>query len=237
MAIPSADGATPQGFDAPGPGFDDPGFESGHSITVPKRREAWTYYVSPSELHCVKGHIVCRLKKAWHIPGMNGNGRNDRLGKGFGTALVTDAGAIRVPHRGLATTVFGKPYQGPQSNYLRKVESARHGHHYCEAWSVPRLLGAHTVWDFDHDGWLQFQIDATKLAIPGELDPAQVELATRGLFATIREVSMRDDNRAAIHLTSLLVHVPREHAPADILALLPDETGDKPTTSRRGPKK
>lgn len=228
-----------------GPSRAAPSRASSARLTLTHSNVAWTYAVNPMALKCLRGHIVPDLAKVLDTPGLNGNG-HDSSGQGALTRMARD-GFVAVPHD-IPTVVNGQPYSGAESNYLRvNIDhnpdgSIRHKL-YSEAWKSPRMLGHTTVWDFDEAGWLQFHTDLMEWITPGELDPAQIEVATRPLIRDIRETSQRADPRAAARLQQLLIHMPREHAPDDVLVLMDASpvlakavkaTGKRKTTTTAG---
>lgn len=197
----------------------------GGQIALRGNRDAWTYCASPTELMCAGGKIVPWLAKAWHTPGLNGNGRSLNTGDGFIAALTTK-GMREIPHEiecvafGEVRTVEDYPY----STYIVRHEAGGKVWH-GDAWHRPRSVGVLTVWDFDAEGWFDFLERCLAYVWPGEdgqpaeLDPVQVEIATLSAIRAIRSGRDRQDPRGQRAVLGNLRNLPKEHAPPDILPL------------------
>ena len=189
-------------------------------LIVPGSCDAWTWCVSPVALQCHTGRIVPRLAKAWHTPGLGGNGRDLGRGEGFVASLRDRYGYQPVPHD-IECVAFGESRTEPApSTYLDRYEGVTVNDLPCvyhtDAWHRPRVLGNLTIWDWDAAGWLDFLGRCLRIVTPGDLDPVQIELAMAPLIRSIRRLLDRKDERAAGALEQHLAHLPAEHAPADL---------------------
>lgn len=191
-------------------------------LILPRNRPMWTYCASMTELYCLRGRIVPHLAKAWHVAGMNGNGKHTEEGAhGFVTALGLK-GMVSIPHN-IQTTAWGVTSTaqhcyspGGLSNYIARYENRRGIVYHSEVWTKFRVLGTETIPETDEEGRLDFLTRCLSYVSPGSLDKAQIELATRGLFRAITSARQRSDERGKMALGKLLVHVPLEFAPRDI---------------------
>lgn len=188
------------------------------SLRLPGPRAAWTFMASPVVLCCLQGEIVPLLAKAWHVPGLGGNGRAvDNGGAGFKASLQA-TGYVEVPHD-FPVTAFGKkrdPAQG--STYLQRFE-ARGVVYHADAWHRPRVYGHQTRWEFDAEGWLKFLVDIRKSAQVldlKKLEPFQIELASQSLLAEVRRLQDREGASAKRSLAKRLVHLPADLVPPEL---------------------
>lgn len=193
---------------------------AGATMLLPGPRDAWTWCVSPTALQCDHGAIVPRLAKAWHTPGLGGNGRELGRGEGFVAALRDRFGYLPVPHD-IECVAYGETRTvAAPSTYLDRYDGVdvkgRPCVYYTDAWHRPRRLGATTVWDWDADGWRDFLGRCLRLVTPGELDPVQVQIATEPLIRSIRRLLDRKDERAASTMELYLAHLPPDLAPPDL---------------------
>lgn len=195
-------------------------------LPLPGQRDPWTYMVSPTKLRSYKGVILPALAKAWHTPGLHGNGRDWGRGEGYQSNMM-QLGFVAVPHV-MDCVAFGAPRANPEvSAYLDRYQGVAQGRavtYYSDAWHRPRRIGHLVAWDFDEAGWMAFLAQCLKLVTPGELDPVQVEIATLPLISAIRAAQDRSDERGKRTVTELLGHLPPEHTPDDLAALRPATT-------------
>jgi hypothetical protein len=178
-------------------------------------------------LICRHGKVLPRLAKAWHTPGMNGNGKDPNgHGQGF-VASLQDRGWAHIPHD-LECEAFGvrrTRSSVPHSTYLDRYEQAtREGFppvvYWADAWHRPRVLGSRTVWDFDETGWLDFLGRCLAFISPGELDPAQIAVAVEPLVSACRALADRPDVRGKRALRDHLRHLPPASVPEDLRPFL-----------------
>lgn len=220
MATPAKTEKQPRGSTRPA--MSTPALGASGHLVLPGSNDPWDYMVSPMVLHCMSGFIVPQLAKVPRTPGLNGNGR-DKTGQGA-VAKQATMGFRAVPHD-FECIAWGEQRASDFSNYIEQYrEHDPDGKviktYHVEPWKRLRMLGHVMVTDFDAEGWLDFHKRLMDWLCPAGLDPAQIEAGTRELFRTIRNTSRRDDARGRASLQTLLVHVPREHAPADILSLM-----------------
>lgn len=222
MATPQTRATTPSAT-LKSPAMSTPSLASTGSITLPGSNDPWDYMGNPMALICYHGEIVPSLAKVYRTPGLNGNS-GDRSGAGA-VARMSREGYVSVPHD-FECIAWGKSREGAAlSTYIDRYEQFNpdgqllHVYH-MEPWRRFRMLGHERITDYDHDGKLDFLKRLMKFISPGELDPAQVEVATRPLFREIRDNARRGTPRGDAHVKTLLVHVPRKYAPPDILALM-----------------
>lgn len=228
MATPQSKSPTPttlSGQPALG-GGSSPALSGSGRITLTRNRDAWTYYCNPMILTCLRGHIVPELAKAFHTPGLNGNGRGPSEGQGWGANLMGE-GYVQIPHN-FVTTAFGKPGGDPNySTYCVRHEMKDAAGrvlfvYHEEVWRRPRVIGNRTIWIgsecFDEEGRLDFLRRCLEYVSPGGLDPAQIEVATAPLIRDIREAMKRGDPRAIAHAKGRIEAIPAEHIPGDIIA-------------------
>lgn len=210
-------------------------------LPLPRARDRWTYMVNAGKLHCVRGEIVPSLAKAWHTPGLNGNGAALGRGEGYMASMVAD-GWTAIPHN-FDCVAFGESRaSAPLSAYLDRYEGVAQGRgvvYHSDAWSRPRRIGHLVTWDRDHDGWADFLRRCLALVTPGDLDPMQIAIAVEPLAAGIRGLLDRDDARGRRLLAQHLTHMPTEHCPPDLVEVLEAHNAATAATAtrRRGAKK
>jgi hypothetical protein len=179
---------------------------------------------APDQLHCSLGKIVPMMSKAWHTPGLNGNGDHTAV-RGLGAETKMQAqGFTKIP-QDFECIAFGERRIG----YLDRWEQRRNDGlpgivYWSDAWHRPRALGQRVVWDFDADGWADFLQRVLEYISPGKIDPAQIEIATTPLIQACRGLLGRDDGLGKRQLHEHLRQLPREYAPPDLLAAMPAET-------------
>jgi|DEB0MinimDraft_10_1074344.scaffolds.fasta_scaffold17092_2 hypothetical protein len=188
----------------------------GGEMRLPKNRGAWDYMVSPVSLSCRDGDIVPNLAKAWHTPGMNGNGRStDNGGTGF-KASLGQMGFVAVPHT-FPVVAFGeKRDPGAGSTYLQRFESRGMVYH-ADAWHRPKVYGHITRWEFDAEGYHKFLCDVRDKVL-GMKKPEdwQIEIATRALLEEIQLLQEREDARGRRLLAERLAQLPPDLIPPDL---------------------
>lgn len=220
MAIP---GSSPASF--AGPALAGPSLGSG-PLPLPGQRDPWTYMASPTKLRCYRGVILPALAKAWHTPGLHGNGRDWGRGEGYQSNMM-GIGFVSVPHD-MTCTAFGAVRVNPEvSAYLDRYQGVAQGRgvtYYSDAWHRPRRIGHLVAWDFDESGWMAFLGECLRTVHPGDLDPVQIEIATAPLITSIRSAQDRSDERGRRTVVELLAHLPPEHTPDDLAALRPATT-------------
>ena len=193
---------------------------AGGPLRVPAENEAWTYCASPTMLECHDGQIVAKLAKAWHTPGLNGNGRLRGRGEGFIAALEAQ-GWTRIPHD-IECLAWGEPSRGPDSTYLRRwsgLLGERIVSYWTDAWTRPRAIGQETRWTRDEAGWRDFLARCLAVVWPGDLDEVQVEIATAPLLRRLRAVLGRETISARQAREACLRHLPSAHVPRDLRAV------------------
>lgn len=196
---------------------------SGGVLRVPARRGPWTFMVSPVAVRCYHGQILPRLAKAWHEPGLNGNGRHPGRGEGA-IAKFEGSDWRRIPHD-IACVAFGENRPGSvalESTYLNH-HRGRLGKamvsYYTDAWHRPRSIGPMTTWQFDPDGWADFLARCWETIWPGELDEVQIRLAVDPLVRRFEAASRRDSIPAQQVVEAVLLHLPPKHDTPRIAAL------------------
>ncbi len=93
------------------PALAGPSLGSG-PLPLPGQRDPWTYMVSPTKLRSYKGVILPALAKAWHTPGLHGNGRDWGRGEGYQSNMM-QLGFVAVPHV-MDCVAFGAPRVKPR---------------------------------------------------------------------------------------------------------------------------
>jgi len=190
------------------------------AIHVPRENLPWTYCASPIAVQCLRGRIVPRMAKASMVPGLNGNGRHVDGGKGY-LAELDSRGYVRIPHT-FECIAFGEvraPGSVEDSTYLTRHRGQHAGHevdYWTDAWVRPRLLGPMTRWDRDPEGWADFLGRVMELIHPGEIDPAQIEIAVDPLLRRAHQVMHAETPHSRLVLTQLLTHIPAEYVPDDL---------------------
>ncbi len=225
---------------ASGPSLAGPSLARGNTLSraalqLPGNREAWTYCVSPTRLHCVDGEILPELAKAWHTPGMNGNGAGRGQGQGFVSNLMA-VGYTPVPHD-IACEAFGASRAGASlSSYLDRHEGISSGRpvvYHSDAWHRPKQLGHLTSWEFDREGWKVFLRQCLALVSPEGLVELQVQIAVNPVLRRIRAAEDRDDARGRRMLAQLVSHLPPEFVPADLMEAAEATSTSKAKTQRK----
>lgn len=219
-----------------------PALTSRGALPLPGQRDAWTYCVSPTRLHCIEGQILPTLAKAWHTPGANGNSASpDSRGQGF-IANLMGAGYVAVPHDIPATAFGADRKDSPVSTYLDRYEGVSMGRrvvYYSEAWRRPQRIGHLVSWEYDRPGWLAFLQSCLNLVSPDGLVQVQIDLAVAPLVRQIRAAQDREDSRGRRRLGLLLKNAPMEHLPADladIAAEYAEAAAPRPARSTRKTK-
>lgn len=202
-------------------------------LTLKAPRGGWTWMASPMVLHCEWGHIVPDLAKAQHVPGLNGNGREQTDGGGMLIELSND-GFQKIEHT-FPCIAFGEarpPSVFPEharkdfvSTYIDIYdETDPTGKvlktYYAETWDRPRVLGGQTIWSHDHAGRFDFLLRVMDQIAPNGLIDAQRDVATRGLLQRIEAARRRDDTGGKMALLKALQHMPAELAPPHVKHLL-----------------
>ena len=198
---------------------------------LPKGEEPWTWMVSASALTCRGGKIVPMLAKVPHRAGLggNGDGPNNR-GMGMQSQLQT-RGYVAVPHDMKGLTAFGKPLDGATPSVYLTYQPGPTGYRWSDPWTRHTAFGV----ERDEVGWMDFLAKCLALVSPGDLHPLQIKMALAMTVRAIRRYADREDRRAQRELGVLLTHIPREHAPADVLALMPDEAPKKAPKRKDAP--
>lgn len=218
--------ATPSGTPAFASPVQGPSLTGG-PLRLARAQGPWTYMANPAKLGCFRGRIVPLLCKAWHEPGLNGNGRQPGRGEGFIARMQPDGWTV-IPHDTPAVA-FGAAREGcAVSTYLDRYEgqlpSGAPVVYYSEAWARPQSLGSYVHWVRDDDGraeWL-----AGLLAVIGyaELLPVQVEMATQPLIRGVQKLAnrkqFRDDGLAQRNVATMIRHLPEEYRPTALRTVL-----------------
>ena len=236
---------TPAAPNLGAPSLAGPSLAGGPSLTrgampLPGQRDAWTYCVSPTRLHCIDGLILPTLAKAWHTPGANGNSASpDSRGQGFISNLM-GVGYVAVPHD-LPAVAFGEDRKtAPVSTYLDRYEGVSHGRgvvYYSEAWRRPKRIGHLVSWEFDREGWLAFLGDCLALVCPDGLVQMQIDLAMQPLVRRLRAAQDREDSRGRRMVATLLDNAPIDHLPADLLDLAAEHSEAKAAKAKAPTKR
>lgn len=223
MATPQTRPATTSTAALKGPAMSTPALASAGSIDLPGSNDPWDLMVNPMALVCKHGEIVPSVAKVYRTPGLNGNGP-DRSGAGAVSRMARD-GYVAVPHD-FECIAWGASRAGsPLSTYIDRYEQVDPDGRIVKVWHIEpwrrfRMLGHIRVTDFDAEGYLDFHVRLMKFISPGELDKAQIEIATRNLFRDIRDQANRGTARGNAQVAVLLAHVPKQYAPKDIIALM-----------------
>jgi hypothetical protein len=211
MAIPSAQGAS----QPIAPSF-APSFAAAGPIRFKSGNAAWTWMVSPSDLECIEGHVVPRLIKASHEPGVNGNGA--ALGRGEGAiAYFTGQGYRAVPHDTPATAngVVRTPNPSTYLNVWQGVDSGeRNTQLWRDAWDIPVQLGNQTHWRRDTEGWLALRRSLAGLVgigPGGTMSSEQVEIAIAPLLTALsRDAAVTQTPAVKARVKANLAQLPKE---------------------------
>ena len=182
-------------------------------LRLTRSRPMFTYYASPTVTTVSKGEIVPRLARAYWIPGHCGNRvikGQPCQGKGWGDYL-RGLGYVEVPHDFPAWVGGVQRSADGRSTYVDRHESNGHVLH-CDAWRRPVQFGHLTRWQFDADGYHRFRVDVMKLIHPHQLEPVQVDIATRDLLAEMNKLADRADPRARRMLGERLAALPADLA-------------------------
>lgn len=227
-----------------GPSLAGPSLARGNTMAraalrLPGNRDAWTYCVSPTRLHCIDGEILPELSKAWHTPGCNGNGAGPGQGQGFVSNLM-GVGFTPVPHD-IEAVAFGESRSNAAlSSYLDRYEGISQGQHvvyHSDAWHRPKQLGHLVSWDFDREGWKAFLRSCLALVAPEGLVDLQVRIAVDPVIRRIRAAQDREDARGRRILSQLVANLPPEHIPADLVESASVNTADAAESTPKAPRK
>ena len=186
-------------------------------LRVPRASGPWTYCACPTQVQCLGGRVVARLAKAWHEPGLNGNGKDPGKGEGFISTLERQGKWRVIPHD-IEVVAFGVQRQGYLSQWRGRVgESQGEVDHWTDAWHRPRQIGHLTRWEFDADGWADFLGRCLAHVWPGDLDAVQVELAVEPVLRTLRTCIGRDSIPAKQAVGACFRNIPPDEVPPDLL--------------------
>lgn len=192
----------------------------GGPLRLPGGRGPWTYLISPAKLACRDGAIVPLPAKAWHEPGLNGNGKNPGRGEGF-VLRMQSQGFIAIPHDFPASAFGAQRSVDPISTYLDRYEGidamGRPCVYYTDAWERPESLGHLIHWKRDKVGRDAFLV-AALMALTGinVLSAVQIQIATTPLIDSIRSLFRARGLDAARHLGERIAHLPPGHIPPDV---------------------
>lgn len=200
-------------------------------LRLPGGQGPWTYMVSPAQLTCRNGRIVPLPAKAWHAPGLNGNGRSRGRGEGF-VSYLSGQGYVPVPHDRPAVA-FGIERTTPDpSTYLDVYDgigpSGEPVEYYCDAWRRPHTLGHTLRWEADEQGrdeWLAGLVDL--IGMDGKWSDDQIAIAIDPVVTKARSLLDRDDPRGKRMLAIAVRHLPAEHVPDDLKAAYREATAKK----------
>jgi len=188
-------------------------------------RGPWTWCISAAKLGCRNGQIVPLPVMAWHAPGISANVRGDG-GQGFVNQLSRQ-GYVPIPHDFLPAVAFGQNRAGsPDSTYLDRhmgiSMDGRQVTRWVDAWRRPSRIGHRVEWMHDEEGRDAFLVAALiALANGGEpLREVQIRIATQPLIRRIESEANRATERSRLIIRQLASHLPPEHIPASVHAIL-----------------
>lgn len=188
-------------------------------------RGPWTWMISAARLVCRNGRILPKAVPAWHAPGIAGNVRGDG-GSGYVGQLVRQ-GYVQIPHDRLPCVAFGQSRENARhSVYLERHEGVdldgRPAVQWTTAWTRYARLGHMSIPEHDHEGKDRFleQAMLDLVCKDGKLSEVQIGMAIRPVVDRIHAEASNDTPRARRLIADMAAHLPREHTPDSVRAIL-----------------